>query len=539
MAKAGWISGKLTSINTIQAPLINKGTTADVKAYGAVGDGTTDDTAAIQAAINAISSLRAGGRLFFPAGLYKCTSSLDFTGVQNGLVVEGEAGTTWAWELSHRNVQSAIIYTGTGSTSSKFLNCYGAAGLVFRDLGIYYNNDGFAGILVDFGNTAAIPTVACYMERCVLASNADTQTTAKALVGLRNVVNIQFKWCSFAGAKALVRGIEQTTDFSNVVVFDECAFNTCETAQIMNPSLQWYFRDCVFEYEHLPTPYGFSADVVATQNDVWLNISGCSFWDPVGSGNVQIPIHQPAGHHWIVNINECWFNIFQNKLIELLGTGSVTITNSWFQPTVPTITATLIDLGNSATAQKNLVTITGNTWLALDTGVGYSDSLILNYAGHKSVQIFGNDTAGGCRDFRTVTEQERLGYIGPSLANRPSIAAHAGQTLGAVQIIGTDTAGHIRVTAGGSPSVVGQLADITFSRAFDPFPLTSTIDANHRMPSILISPMETPEGLGTDAINAGAYAKVAFATQTGFTLCTKNAIAAGATVIYSYRVIQI
>jgi hypothetical protein len=48
----------------------------DVRAYGATGDGTTDDTVAIQAALNAVS-LTPGGCVFFPAGTaYKITSTL-------------------------------------------------------------------------------------------------------------------------------------------------------------------------------------------------------------------------------------------------------------------------------------------------------------------------------------------------------------------------------------------------------------------------------------------------------------------------------
>lgn len=50
-----------------------------VKDAGAKGDGTTDDTAAIQAAINALSP--AGGILYFPKGFYKITDVLTITNI--------------------------------------------------------------------------------------------------------------------------------------------------------------------------------------------------------------------------------------------------------------------------------------------------------------------------------------------------------------------------------------------------------------------------------------------------------------------------
>lgn len=60
----------------------------NVKAFGATGDGVTDDTAAIQAAINSLEQDNdyRGGVLYFPAGRYRCTSTLVFTAYAAGFV---------------------------------------------------------------------------------------------------------------------------------------------------------------------------------------------------------------------------------------------------------------------------------------------------------------------------------------------------------------------------------------------------------------------------------------------------------------------
>ena len=62
------------ALDATMAPAIN------VRAHGATGDGTTDDTTAIQAAIDAAEAI--GGTLYFPAGTYVVTGITSDTGIR-------------------------------------------------------------------------------------------------------------------------------------------------------------------------------------------------------------------------------------------------------------------------------------------------------------------------------------------------------------------------------------------------------------------------------------------------------------------------
>lgn len=62
-------------VTTVQTKLRES---VSVKDFGAVGDGVTDDTAAIQAAIVYVKSL-GGGHIYIPVGTYKCSSTLNIS----------------------------------------------------------------------------------------------------------------------------------------------------------------------------------------------------------------------------------------------------------------------------------------------------------------------------------------------------------------------------------------------------------------------------------------------------------------------------
>jgi hypothetical protein len=85
--------------------------------YGAVGDGVTDDTAAIQAAIDA----GGGGRIFFPtpAAYYRITAPL-YVRVDR-TVIEGEGPATFVWQAT-ANVDAVVFEPTTAGTTSTLLN---------------------------------------------------------------------------------------------------------------------------------------------------------------------------------------------------------------------------------------------------------------------------------------------------------------------------------------------------------------------------------------------------------------------------------
>ncbi len=72
----------LDGLGTITVDNVN------VKMFGAIGDGVTDDTIAIQAAIDSLSS---GGKLFFPLGTYLITGNSVIA--NKSLKISGEVGT--------------------------------------------------------------------------------------------------------------------------------------------------------------------------------------------------------------------------------------------------------------------------------------------------------------------------------------------------------------------------------------------------------------------------------------------------------------
>lgn len=86
-----------------------------VKDFGAVGDGVADDTAAIQAAINAAT----GKKLFFPVGTYRLTAGLTVSSAV-GLVLDPSATLDYSGVAAGTSLGQRIAVTFSGAVGSDF-----------------------------------------------------------------------------------------------------------------------------------------------------------------------------------------------------------------------------------------------------------------------------------------------------------------------------------------------------------------------------------------------------------------------------------
>lgn len=127
--------------------------TLSVKDYGATGDGTTDDTAAIQLALveaHTRTGTGKGVRVVFPGGVYRITSGLTITGDNITLEGEGRFSSTLLVAASGFTAVSfaasdgsTVFYSGmrnmgmrasVNQTAGTFIYTYNGSGLSFADM---------------------------------------------------------------------------------------------------------------------------------------------------------------------------------------------------------------------------------------------------------------------------------------------------------------------------------------------------------------------------------------------------------------------
>jgi hypothetical protein len=116
--------------------VVSKGPIADVRAFGAVGDGVADDTAAIQAAIDSFSS--GGGVVYFPKGTYLVTSTLTVSQNRMSLVGDGQWVSVIRFNPTTDDICIFFGKGGEGTTDAGIIVQCSVRGLTFTSTNTTY-----------------------------------------------------------------------------------------------------------------------------------------------------------------------------------------------------------------------------------------------------------------------------------------------------------------------------------------------------------------------------------------------------------------
>lgn len=205
-ASASFGSGfqyKVTSTGTVRnyVSVISE-RCVSVKDFGAVGDGATDDTTAIQSTVDYVANA-GGGIVFLPIGTYQISSTILITSVGVSIAGAGRA-------------MSFIRNTHTGASAISFdIALAGESRAFMRDFAVTHSTTSSAtGILVTNGDRMSISNVQVGLHRTGIDCNAVTaariaDSNISSTDGNASVIGIR------VGSRGKVTDCELTTTTDN------------------------------------------------------------------------------------------------------------------------------------------------------------------------------------------------------------------------------------------------------------------------------------------------------------------------------------
>ena len=231
------------------------GAYTNVKDYNAVGNGSTDDTDAIKAAVAA--AVAANNTLFFPSGTYLC----------NGLI-----GNVACNLLGISFVDTKIQYTGT---SANFINFNGTNGQVIENISFQATNAAHAAYFTK--------TAASFQSFNNCQWVGPSNPGAGCLLYMNGAINIEINGCFFTGHHINLIGQDGGgSGFCNGVGISNTLFANYKQGAVANGGQAWSFDQVLFEHGVDNLVYAVYTDTAC----IWYGTSftGCWLGDQTGVG---------------------------------------------------------------------------------------------------------------------------------------------------------------------------------------------------------------------------------------------------------------
>lgn len=231
---AAWI--KQSAANTAWVKVNQSFAYFSVKDFGAVGDGATDDTTAIQNAITTCAAT-SGGIVYFPPGIYAC-SLLTISALANVQLLGSGEGSVLKWVFNAAGGAGSLLTIADGSSRTRI------SMLQFDGSGLTNPAAGRTNHLVAIGNGSVIaPTIETQIFNCrftnMVASSGDGVHVlggAAALVSRTWICYSEFDGCSHFGI-GLEQGYEYVWLIDNYLTNCETEVGVVATANLTSNSL--------------------------------------------------------------------------------------------------------------------------------------------------------------------------------------------------------------------------------------------------------------------------------------------------------------
>lgn len=337
----------------------------NVKDYGAKGDDVTNDTVAIQNALNDVAVT--GGVLYFPNGSYRITGlSQSWTSTCN-ITIQG---------ASEGNTTIRKITTDTSPLLN--LSCSGASANVasflrIKDIRFYGNNRLHDGIIITMFNRTILENV--------WLSSIDESIV---MLGCSNTL---LKYCHFSlNNKPIQYRKYYTTvnNYSNCNTIYKCSFNQNYQYQIdFDNGTELNVNDCLFEETGLYQDANsggiiIRAGICDQLGYSLINIEKCLF--RITRGYV---IKQEATANSAVSIKDCHFSGCENPDMINLSAGRTTISNVIIPESVAVVT---INTGKALIMNSYIATLVNNATVKTEinvqtlanSGIGFSSPVTIN-----------------------------------------------------------------------------------------------------------------------------------------------------------------